>query len=125
MTPLSAMDVYLVLSGSSSSGGGVPPAAPRDRRTMTASYCSHRDDQGEVVFDPIYFGVWWQRNDRARLDRALDIKRSLGVNAVQLCVQGGYGSYMGGATYDFRQHPEEYGALCTYVRDEGFIPVIL
>ena len=113
---------YLVLAGGASRG---PAPGPRDRRTMKASYCSHRDHENEVVFDPIYFGVWWSRGDRARLDRCLDVKRALGANAIQLCVQGGYGDYLDGATFDFRSDVAEYGRLCTYVRDEGFIPVIL
>src|SRR5262245_22471604 len=92
---------------------------------MKASYCSHRDHENQVVFDPIYFGVWWDRGDRARLDQCLQVKRSLGADAVQLCVQGGYGAYMGGATYDFRQNVQKYADLCTYVRDQGFIPIIL
>lgn len=102
-----------------------PAPGPVDRRTMKASYCSHRDDDGEVVFDPIYFGLWWQNGARDILDACLAVKRRLGVNAIQLCVQGGYGSYMDGATYDFRADPAEYGRLCTYVRDEGFTPIIL
>jgi hypothetical protein len=112
---------YVILANAASETA----PGPLDRRTMKASYCSHRDDEHEVVFDPIYFGVWWDRGDRARLDACLDIKRGLGANAVQLCVQGGYGSYMDGATYDFRGTPQRYADLCTYVRDEGFIPVIL
>src|SRR4030095_4104104 len=102
-----------------------PAAGPLDRRTMKASYCSHRDDEGDVVFDPIYFGVWWQRGARDRLDACLKVKRQLGVNAIQLCVQGGYGDYMDGATYDFRGDPDEDGRLRNSVRDEGFTPVIL
>src|SRR5262245_51011421 len=115
MTPAEA---YVVLSSASVA----TPSGPRDRRTMKASYCSHRDHTGAVVFDPIYFGVWWQRGDRARLDRCLDVKRRLGVDAIQLAVQGGYGGYMDAATFDFRSDVAEYGRLCTYVRDEGFIP---
>jgi len=121
MSP-TATDTYLVMA---SAGGAPTPVGPLDRRTMKASYCSHRDADGEVVFDPIYFGVWWDRGDRARLDRCLATKRQLGANAVQLCVQGGYGGYMNGDTYDFRGNPQKYGELCTYVRDSGFIPVIL
>jgi hypothetical protein len=119
---LTAAEAYVVLSGAQ---GGAEPAGPLDRRTMKASYCSHRDHEGAVVFDPIYFGLYWGRNDRARLDACLRVKRQLGANAVQLCVQGGYGDYMAGATFDYRGNPAEYGRLCTYVRDEGFTPVIL
>jgi hypothetical protein len=102
-----------------------PPRPPRDRRNFLASYCSHRDHEGDVVFDPIYFGVWWQNGDRARLDRCLEVKRSLGVNAIQLAAQGGYPGYMAGATYDYRQNLGEYGALCDYIVAEGFTPIIL
>jgi hypothetical protein len=118
-----AAEAYVILAGTSGAPPG--PSGPLDRRTMKASYCSHRDQNGEVVFDPIYFGVYWGRNDRARLDACLQVKRQLGANAVQLCVQGGYPGYMAGATYDYRGNPSEYGRLCTYVRDAGFTPVIL
>ena len=119
---MTAAETYLVLAGSASRG---PAPGPRDRRTMKASYCSHRDHVGEVVFDPIYFGVCWDVGAYERLDRCCATKRALGVDAIQLCVQGGYGDYRDGATFDFRQRPEVYGELCTYVRDQGFTPIIL
>src|SRR5262245_5002131 len=120
MQTLTPQETYVVLSGRSSA-----PPVPTDRRNFRASYCSHRDQWNEVVFDPIYFGVLWDRGDRARIDSCLATKRSLGVNTIQLAAQGGYGSYFGGATYDFRQRPDVYGDLCTYIRDAGFSPVIL
>lgn len=101
------------------------PSPPLDRLTMRGSYCSHRDHNNQVVFDPIYFGVCWDKGDLSNIDRCLDVKRELGANAVQLCVQGGYGGYMHGATYDFRQRPDDYAALCHYIVASGFIPVVL
>src|SRR5262252_8859949 len=90
---------YVVLSGTSSR----PSPAPLDRRTMRASYCSHRDDAGAVVFDPIYFGVLWDAGARSTLDACCRRKAELGVDAIQLCVQGGYPGYFDGKTFDFRQ----------------------
>lgn len=121
MRTLTRAETTLVLN----STPATVPRPPRDRRNFLASYCSHRDHNHEVVFDPIYFGYWWQAGDRTRLDKCLDVKRSIGVNAVQVCVQGGYPGYMDGKTYDFRQNVAEYGRLCDYLVAEGMTPIIL
>src|SRR5262245_36239113 len=105
--------------------GAKPPHPPRDRRNFLASYCSHRDQYGDVVFDPIYFGVWWANGDLDRLAGCLAVKRAMGVNAVQLAPQGGYPGYMAGATYDFKNDLANYGRLCTFIVSEGFTPIIL
>jgi len=123
MATLTPTETYIALVQGAS--GAAPAPRPLDRRTLHASYCSHRDSTGEVVFDPIYFGVLWADGNRARIDDCLATKRGLGVDAIQLCVQGGYGSYFGGRTFDFRSHPSQYGDLCTYMRDAGFVPIIL
>src|SRR5262245_45550645 len=118
---MTTADAYVILA----SGTTAMPTRPRDRRTMRASYCSHRDSYGDVVFDPIYFGVLWTQNNRARIMDCLATKRVLGVDAIQLCVQGGYPGYWNGQTFDFRNQPQQYADLCTYIRDAGFTPVIL
>lgn len=111
---------YVLLSAET-----LTPVVPRDRLTMRASYCSHRDQTGAVVFDPIYFGLLWDKGDKATIDRCLDVKRTMGVDAVQLCIQGGYPAYADGRTYDFRQRPDVYARLCHYIYDAGFTPVML
>src|SRR5215471_3875402 len=121
MKMLTKPESYVVLA----SAPAPVPRPPVDRRHFLASYCSHRDQLGEVVFDPIYFGCLWAEQDRARINACLDIKRAMGVNAIQLAVQGGYPGYWNGQTFDFRSDPSEYGELCTYIRDQGFTPVIL
>src|SRR5262245_14164869 len=99
---------YVILSGDSRA---TPPRpSGHDRKTMRAADCSHRDHEGAPVFDAIYFGVYWSRGDRSRLDACLRVKRDLGVDAVQLCVQGGYPGYLSGATYDFRNDLGKYAA---------------
>jgi len=115
-----AEQYYLLASGTAGA-----PGRPLDRRTMRASYCSHRDRSGDVVFDPIYFGVLWSEGNMTRIDDCLATKRALGVDAIQLCVQGGYPGYWNGKTFDFRSYPADYGALCTYIREAGFTPIIL
>lgn len=127
MSPLAytPRQVTTLLNTRTSEPGPRPPGPPPDRRHFLASYCSHRDAQGEVVFDPIYFGYLWATGQRSRLDACLDAKRRLGCNALQLCVQGGYPGYMGGVTYDFRGNLGEYARLCDYVVGEGFTPLIL
>jgi len=116
-----AARAYTVLAGTSA----VAPRPGGDRRTMRASYCSHRDHLGAPVFDAIYFGVYWALGDRSRLDACLQVKRQLGADAVQLCVQGGYPGYLNGATFDFRGNVSEYAKLCDYVAGQGFIPIIM
>lgn len=98
---------------------------PADRKSFRSSFCSHRDDHGEPMFDPVYFGVMWKRGDLPSIDAMLETKRELGLTACILCVQGSYGNYLGGESFDFRSDPEVYGDLCRYVRDRGFTPIIL
>jgi len=119
---LTPAEQYLVLASGAKTS---PSPRPRDRRAFRASYCSHRDDTGDVVFDPIYFGVLWAEGNRARIDRCLETKRAMGVDAIQLCVQGGYPGYWQGKTFDFRGNPQRYGDLCRYIRNAGFTPIIL
>src|SRR5262245_6187136 len=121
MHSLTRAESYVVLA----SAPQALPRPPINRRHFLASYCSHRDHLHDVVFDPIYFGVLWSQQDRARINACLEVKRAMGVNAIQLCVQGGYPGYWNGQTFDFRQQPKIYGELCTYIRDAGFTPIIL
>src|SRR5262245_12148117 len=121
MHTLTRAESYLLLA----TAPGRPVPTPIDRRHFVASYCSHRDHLHDVVFDPIYFGVLWSQQDRARINACLEVKRAMGVNAIQLAVQGGYPGYWNGQTFDFRPRPQEYGALCMYIRDHGFTPIIL
>lgn len=115
-------DAFLAMHSGAESA---PPPRPLDRRNFRASYCSHRDHVGRVVFDPIYFGLLWDMNDRATIDACLAVKRAMGVDAIQLCVQGGYPDYAAGKTFDFRTRPEVYAGLCDYIHAAGFTPIIL
>lgn len=98
---------------------------PTDRAHFRSSFCSHRDADGEPVFDPVYFGVMWKRGDLASIDGMLETKRELGLTAIILCVQGSYGSYLGGESFDFRSDPDSFGDLCGHVLARGFTPIIL
>lgn len=91
---------------------------------MIASYCSHRDHDGEVCFDPIYFGVMWRTQELAELEACLNVKRRLGLTDVVIAVQGGYGDYLGGATFDFRKDPQRLHDLAVFLLQRGFRPLI-
>src|SRR5215471_12408250 len=112
---------YVILSGV---GFQVGPWPRVDAGPVNASYCSHRDHEGSVCFDPIYFGVYWDRGDVAELEACLQVKRDLGLTDVVIAVQGGYGSYLGGATFDFRSDPTQLRALAGWLLDRGFRPLI-
>lgn len=105
-------------------GDGVQPV-PGDRMNFRASMCSTRDGAGVVVFDPIYFGTAWVAGWRDRIDACLDDKRRRGITAVLLAVQGGYRDYLNGETFDFHANPSELNLLARYVRDRGFVPIIM
>ena len=91
---------------------------------IAASYCSHTDDLGQVVFDPVYFGLYWDWRDHGRLEACLAIKRQLRLTDVVIAVQGGYGSYMDGATFDWRGNPSQLHGLAVWLLDRGFRPLI-
>jgi hypothetical protein len=78
-----------------------------------------------VVFDPLYFGNLWDQGDYTTIDGCLDIKRALGVDTIMVAVQGGYGDYMGGRTFDFRQRPDYFGDLAKYIFQRGFTPICM
>jgi hypothetical protein len=91
---------------------------------IAASYCSHTDDLGQVVFDPVYFGLYWDWHDHGRLEACLAMKRQLRLTDVVIAVQGGYGSYMDGATFDWRADPTQLHALAVWLLDRGFRPIV-
>lgn len=97
---------------------------PADREDICASYCSHRDQRNEVVFDPVYFGKLWDIGDRERIDGCLEIKRFMGVNTVMIAVQGAYGDYLGGG-FDFKTRPQVFADLCLYIIEAGFTPICM
>ena len=108
---------------------GPAPWPPGKWRTVNdgpiaASYCSHKDHEGQVCFDPIYFGNYWDQQRWDEIDACLTLKRSLGLTDIVIAVQGGYGDYMGGQTFDFRNDPSRLHALAAYVLDHGFRPII-
>jgi hypothetical protein len=90
---------------------------------IAASYCSHHD-QNEVVFDPVFFGVYWQRGDTATLERCLSVKRRLHVTDVVIAVAGNYADYLGGEAFDWRANPGKLHDLAVWLLDRGFRPII-
>jgi hypothetical protein len=116
-----------VIVSAATSRGPRPPLGvwpTIDASPICASYCSHCDDQATVVFDPIYFGVYWDVGDTERLDACLDIKRALSITDVVIAVQGGYRDYLNGATFDWRADPDMLHALAVWLLDRGFRPII-
>jgi hypothetical protein len=122
---MTATEAWAILSTPSSDTP--PPLGPwptTDAAPLRASYCSHTDGDGTVVFDPIFFGVYWSVGDTATLERCLEQKRKLGLTDVCIAVQGGYRDYLNGATFDWRSTPKMLHDLGAWLLARGFRPVI-
>jgi hypothetical protein len=121
-------DTYVILASATTSPR--PPRPPTgvwptiDEGVICASYCSHRDADGHVVFDPIYFGVHWDRGNVGELEDCLTEKRVLGLTDVVIAVAGGYRDYLGGAVFDWRGDPTRLHDLATWLLDRGYRPII-
>ena len=113
------------LGNSQRADGHAAAARPRpttDAAPLRASYCSHTDGEGTVVFDPIFFGVYWDVGDTATLERCLKKKRGMGLTDVCIAVQGGYRDYLNGATFDWRATPSKLHDLGAWLLARGSVP---
>src|SRR5262245_35976793 len=119
-------ETYIVISSASSGPSPLGPWPKCDAAPINASYCSHSlpFHDGDACFDPIFFGVYWAIGETGEIDNALDVKRSLGFTDVCIAIAGGYGGYMDGATFDFREDPIKLRSLAGYLLDRGFRPLI-
>jgi len=124
MQTLTLTDAYWVLANTQTATVPTGKWPTIDSGPINGSFCSHRDGEGEVVFDPIYFGVYWDRGQVAELERCLAVKRSLGLTDVVIAIAGGYGGYFAGATFDFHPNPQRLHDLATWLLDRGFRPII-
>jgi len=123
MRTLSALETYTVLTRATS--GRAPGGWPlTEERPIYASYCSHRDHGGMVVFDPVYFGVYWDRGETVALENCLRMKRAMGITDVVIAIAGGYHDYLDGATFDFHSDPSRLHDLATFLLDRGFRPIV-
>jgi len=125
MHTLTPAETYVVLASPSGSTPPTPGVWPTiDAGPIMASYCSHRDGEGAVVFDPIYFGVGFDEFDADDLEQCLVVKRSLGITDVVLAIAGGYPGYMNGRSFDWRADPARLHACAVWMLDRGFRPII-
>ncbi len=123
--------------------GGLPPRPGppvTDKSMIRANFCGHLDQEGRIVFDPVYFCSIYITEAARRACYA--VKRRMGLNAIVLQVPDGnaYGGYWTEPVAewpdipvhartphvipDWRQQMDVFKALVDEVLSEGFLPLV-
>ena len=93
---------------------------------VRASFCSHKDSAGNVVFDPGWIGLVLQNRHSIAQDW-IDTKKRMGVTHFVMSPKLVYPNYIVSGqdvSYDVADDPFSYAEFCADMLDHGMIPVV-